>query len=142
MLNSSKKYYLLLILIITNLLLVSCGNDKLIKCQKITTLALTLDQEVKENLKNNDPNSVKKVITIFEQKSKELKNIPIRDEKLNQYNQQLSQIYQQYGENTHQFLKNFEAKNVEKTLFYQQEINTLFQQQKQLVTEINNYCNP
>lgn len=142
MLNFSKNSSFLLLsnLLLMSFLLNGCGNDKIAKCREIITLAVEIDQKTKENLNNKNAENVLAVADIFEKNSTQIKNLSIKDEQLNKYANQLSDIYQQYAEATRNFMVAFQAKKVEQAIFYKEQISELFQKQKQLVSDINNYC--
>lgn len=135
-----SNYSLLLIFLVVTSLLSACGNDKSIKCREIITIAVKLDKETKNKLTDQNPNNVLKVADIFDNSAKEIKNIKIKDEQLNKYNQELGAIYQNYAQSTRNFVKAFEEKDLDKALFEKEQISQLFQRQQTLVNDINNYC--
>lgn len=131
---------LIVCLIFVIYFLTSCGNDKLAKCKEIRLIAIEIDQKTKENLHNTNAQSILDVVDVFQNNSTKMNNIKIKDEQLNKYKQELSNIYQQYADVTRNFIQAFQNKDVDQALFYKKEITKLFQQQQQLVTNIDTYC--
>ena len=115
-------------LLLSNLLLITvflngCGNDKLAKCREIISLAVEIDQKTKENLNNKNAENVLGVADVFEKNSTQIKNLSVKDEQLNKYSKELSDIYQQYAEATRNFMVAFQDKNVEGLKLFAETVN-------------------
>ena len=132
----------LLILLITSCLLSSCNNIKATNCREIISISAQIARETKENLKTQNIENVLNVAKTFENTAQEIKSIQIKDEQLKTYSQDLADIYQKYAIITRYFVEAFQEKDREKAITYKDEINKLFQQQQQLVSNINSYCQP
>lgn len=135
-----NNYSLLLIFLLISYLLTGCFNDKKIKCREITTIAVQLDNETKSNLTNQNPKNVLAVADAFDNSAKRIKTIKIKDQQLNKYNEELGNIYQEYAEATRNFIKAFQDKDLDEALNQKEKVTNLFQQQQQVVNNINNYC--
>ena len=131
-----------LMLLIAGLLLNSCGNIKATNCRKIIDISAKIARETKENLKTQNIERILNVAKTFENTARDIKNIKITDEQLKTYSQDLADIYQHYAKITSNFVKAFQQKDREQAIFYKNQVNKLFQQQQQLVSNINNYCQP
>jgi hypothetical protein len=131
---------LFLILLSLNFFLTSCTNSKIKSCQQISEIYLEINQKTEANLNNKDLEKIKDVAQSFSQASSQLKNLNIKGKDLNQYNQELAEIYQAYADNTLNFLKAFEAKNLEQAIYYKEEVTKNSQKQEEIINNINNYC--
>lgn len=133
---------LVLISLFSTSLLSGCSSDRLVKCAEIVNIATEMSKETQDNLANKNVKNVLAVADIFEKNSVQIKGIRIRDKQLNEYSKELSNIYQQYADSTRNFIEAFQDKDVEQALFYKEEISKLFEQQQQVVNDINQYCQP
>ena len=132
----------LLILLITSCLLSSCNNIKATNCREIISISTQIARETKENLKTQNIESIINVAKTFENTAQEIKSIKIKDKELKTYSQDLADVYQKYAKICRDFVEAFQEKDLEKAVAYKDQINKLFQQQRQLVSDINSYCQP
>jgi histidinol dehydrogenase len=123
-------------------LLSSCRNNKVANCREIMNFSARLDREIKENLQTQNIENVINVAKRFENTAQEIKEIKITDEQLKIYSQELADVYQNYARSTHNFIQAFREKDREQAIFYKNQVNKLFEQQQQLVSSINSYCQP
>ena len=112
----------------------------MVKCREIVNIATDINKQTQDNLTNKNVKGVLAVADVFEKNSAQIKTTNIRDKQLNKYSEELSNIYQEYADATRNFIKAFEDKNLEQALFYKEEVRKLFEQQQQVVTNINKYC--
>jgi hypothetical protein len=140
--RKKKDYNPLLFLLIISYFLTGCSNDRLVKCKEIIAVTLKIEEEIKTNLNNQNSKDITKVADAIDNTAKEIKNIKIRDEQLEQYNQELGALYQDYASETREFLEGFQDKNLDKALLHKKNIDDLFVKQQELVKNINNYCEP
>lgn len=135
-----KNIFLLFTLLLTSQTLTGCPNQKIKDCQTIIATATEIQTQTQNNLNNRNLKDVIKVAQSFQQAGETIEKEEIKDEELAQYSQNLSTIYQKYGQLTLDFISAFETKDQEKAIFYKNELQQLFQQQNELVQKINAYC--
>lgn len=135
-----NNYRFILLFSLIASLISSCGNDRLTKCREVITVALVVNQKTEENLGSKNIEDVTSVADVFEQSSQQIKNIKIKDEQLKEYTQKLSDIYQEYANTTRNFIDATKAENIDSARLHTKEIEKLFEKQKPLVTQINQYC--
>lgn len=121
------------------LLLVSCADKKISGCRRLVSVITPLEEKIKESDDNN-LEAILDTAQTFELTSQAMMNQTFDDDNLQKYSSKLSQVYQNYADNTRSFVDAYEKKDQEKGIFYQQQIINLFSQQTDIVREINGYC--
>lgn len=138
--NIFNKSFIFTILIVTNFTLFGCSNQTKLTCNQIRTIVTELNEKIEPALTSNDVGEIEAITQEFDTTSERLLTIKINDDFLTQSTQNLALIYQEYGNVTRKFLQAFTTKNTEDAIVSKETINQLFTKQKQLVTEIDNYC--
>ncbi|WP_373479504.1 hypothetical protein [Geminocystis sp.] len=134
-------YFKLLLLIITiNFGLSGCFNSKVSDCREVIKISTKLAEETQNNLTTKDTNKILEIADIFDKSAQQILAKNFRDEQLIEYSKNLAIIYQTYGTLTRNFVTAFQTKDTEKAINYKQDIINLSQKQKDLVNNINNYC--
>ncbi|MBF2056329.1 MAG: hypothetical protein IGQ45_03690 [Cyanobacterium sp. T60_A2020_053] len=133
-----KKLFLIINLVF---FLSGCGNlTRLRECEKLASIGTELANQTMPNLLEKD----QEIIYLFQQQflttSEQINNENWRDSKILDYSSNLSQIYQEYGTLTQEFISALHRKEREKALSIQTKLNDLGTKQVQIVEEINNYC--
>ncbi|AFZ48623.1 hypothetical protein Cyast_2680 [Cyanobacterium stanieri PCC 7202] len=123
-----------------SLLIIGCADSKTSSCRQLFNFTSTL-QETITNLDDNNLQAIADTANTFELTSQAIANYNFEDANLGNNAIQLSQIYQAYADNTRDFVDAYQIKNQEKGILSQQNLTDLFIQQRQLVEQINNYCN-
>jgi hypothetical protein len=138
--GKSIKLTKLLWVFLLSIVLSSCSNSKVRNCQKIQKIYLEIYEKTEANLSTQNPEQIKEVAQVFTSASTQVKELNIKDETLNQYGQQLAEIYQAYSDNTLNFLKAFQSKNSEQAISYKKEIDQNNQKVEEVINNVNNYC--
>ncbi|MBE9221356.1 hypothetical protein IQ215_01475 [Cyanobacterium stanieri LEGE 03274] len=121
------------------LFVISCADARISSCRQLVKIILPLEEKI-STLNDNDLEMILDTATTFELTSKIINEQTFEDNNLQRYSLKLSQIYQEYGENTRKFIDAYQTKNQDEGIFYQQKIINLFSQQNEVINEINDYC--
>jgi len=92
------------------------------------------------DLEDNNLEMILDTAQTFELTSQAITNQSFENDNLREYALRLSQVYQEYADNTKNFVDAYEKKDQEKGIFYQQQLINLFSRQQEIVQTINNYC--
>ena len=117
-----------------------CGNKKITSCNLTQEIYTELTNNVNQYINSENPQDVAKVGDVFIQAQEKLSANGIKDENLSPLTQKLGEIYRQYNQVTNQYLSAYEARDREEIIQSKQQLNQLFQEQKEVIQEINSYC--
>ena len=138
------QYFVLLPLTAAiSLLTISCAESKISQCNKIIKIAndaVSQAKTVTNGGQASDPKAMLQAADAMEKASKEMETISVKDAKLKDYQTGFIKMYRDTSKATRDFVGAFEKKDrlaAETALTNLQQATT---PEKQLVTEINNYC--
>jgi hypothetical protein len=121
-------------------LIIGCTDSKTSQCQKITTITQEINQETARNLQVKDLEQVLKVADAFDQAAKEMEALTLEDKQLIEYKTGFAKVYQNYAQETRNFVSAFEQKNLLVIQEIQKKLEYTGSQSKRLVNDINRYC--
>ncbi len=139
-LNIYPKISKLIGLTLLALFLSNCGDQKKSSCNQLTRKISSLEETVTNNLRTKDLTKIAETAQEFENTSEKITKHNFTDIELNNYAQNLGNIYQEYANTTQNFIVAFNVKDQDKGILYQQKLSELFVKQQILVREINQYC--
>jgi hypothetical protein len=139
----TKRYLystLSLFTILSNLLLISCAENKISQCQKIIILTQKMAEESETYRQTKDIKKVLQVADIFEETAQQMKQLNIEDEQLIEYQMGFAEIYQGNADTTRQFVAALNDKDINTAKLMQQQVQQLGKKEQKLGTQMNNYC--
>ena len=116
-----------------------CTSKKISSCTAIQELNTELTENVSQYLNSENLQEIKIVADAFTQVQEKLSNL-IKDETLSEFTQELGDIYRQYSEVTNQYLVAYEKRDRDKIIESKEKLKQLFQEQTQIIKQINSYC--
>lgn len=122
------------------LFLSACSETKSSQCQKIIAITKKVAQESESYRQSQDLEQVLKVADVFERGAANLDSVKLADERLADSQQDLAEIYRGNATSTRQFIAAVKDKNIPGARAMQQQVRSLGATEKELVREINHYC--
>ncbi|AUC61262.1 hypothetical protein AA637_08930 [Cyanobacterium sp. HL-69] len=119
--------------------LAGCTNERISSCRQLTNSISPIEEKMND-LEDNNLEMILDTAQTFELTSQAITNQSFENDNLREYALRLSQVYQEYADNTKNFVDAYEKKDQEKGIFYQQQLINLFSRQQEIVQTINNYC--
>ncbi|WP_069791485.1 hypothetical protein A5482_003320 [Cyanobacterium sp. IPPAS B-1200] len=119
--------------------LAGCTNERISSCRQLTNSISPIEEKMND-LEDNNLDMILDTAQTFELTSQTITNQSFEDDNLREYALRLSQVYQEYADNTKNFVDAYEKKDQEKGIFYQQQLINLFSRQQEIVQTINSYC--
>ena len=116
-----------------------CNSKKISSCTAIQELNTELTENVSQYINSENLQEIKIVADGFTQVQEKLSNL-IKDETLSEFTQELGDIYRQYSEVTNQYLVAYEKRDRDKIIESKEKLKQLFQEQTQIIEQINSYC--
>ena len=135
-----KKTQLLIIVTIVNIILWGCANRKINSCNLLQETTSQLNNSVVAYLDSEDINNIREVADRFKEAQEQILSSDITDESLLNSAKILANIYKKYSEITNNYISAYQERDTEKIIKYKEEIAQLFNQQENIIQEINNYC--
>ena len=139
------KIRLIFILPIFNILVVSCAETKISKCQKIITMVNEVAKETKSLTNNQTEKDTQTWLTAadqMEEAAKKVKNLNLDDVNLQEYQQGFRKMYQAYAQATRDIVKARQDKDINAAKKAQADVQQAGQLEKQLGEKVNTYCQP
>ncbi|MFN5515875.1 MAG: hypothetical protein ACK5CA_14330 [Cyanobacteriota bacterium] len=127
-------------LLFFGLALVGCGASKTAQCQKLILVTQSLAQESEKYRQSTDPQEVLGVAERFEEASQKLQGFKLADPQLSQFQSQLAIIYQGNGETTRTLIAALDSKDILTVRLAQDKVKKIGQQEREVITEMNRYC--
>ncbi len=140
---SAKRYLsstLSLLTILSNLLLISCAENKISQCQKIIILTQKMAEESESYRQTTDIKKVLQVADLFEETAQQMKQLKIEDEQLIEYQIGFADIYQGNADTTRQFVAALNDKDINTAKLMQQQVQQLGKKEQDLGSKMNGYC--
>jgi hypothetical protein len=128
------------VLVVISLILSSCSQGKVAQCQNIIAVTKKMEEISQKSRQTQKLDEVLKVADAFEASSESLKQLKLPDGKLAAYQAKLAEIYSGNAKATRQFVSAFEKRDIPGVTLAKQEVQILGEQERQLVAEINQYC--
>lgn len=139
-----RRYFVLLPLTVAlSLLTVSCSESKVSQCNKIIKVANQAVSEAKSITNGgqaSDPKAMLKAAAAMEKASKEMGDIKVNDEKLQDYQSRFVNMYRDTSKATRDFVAAFQKKDRSAAEAALTNLQKATIPEKQLVDDINNYC--
>ena len=129
-----------LLVVFLNLLLISCAETKISQCQKIILLTQKMSEESENYRRTEDIKKVLQVADIFEETSKQMKELKIEDQQLVEFQMGFADIYQGNADTTRQFVAALNNKDIDTAKLMQQQVQQLGKTEQDLGTKMKNYC--
>jgi hypothetical protein len=119
------------------------NQTKTAQCDQVIAIANEAVKDAKlatNNGRSSDPEMLLRAAQYMDSHASKFEGISLSDPKLQAYQSRFIVIYQQTSIATRDFVTAFKAKNLSGAELALQALTTTTRQEKQLVDEINNYC--
>lgn len=121
----------------------SGNRTKVAQCNRIITITNTTARNAKTVSNGRQPSSPQallRVASIMESSARQLENLSIIDRKLQGYRSQFVKMYRQTSRATRSFVTAYNQHNQAAADLAVRSLQSAASPEKQLVTDINNYC--
>jgi len=125
---------------ILTFLLTSCGDSKIVQCQKIAQISQKISQQAQASQDTQDPNRIGDIAQKFTDAAKQLDELSINDAQLYTYKNDLSDVYKSYSKSTFLIIDAIKNKNIKTARLAKEEVTQTSKKEQTLGQEISKYC--
>lgn len=140
-----RRYAVILPMTATlTLSLASCGESKVTQCNKIITVANQAVNDAKtvtNGGQSSDPNAMLKAADAMDKAAKDMEAIKVQDDKLKNYQSGFIGMYRTTSKATREFVAAFQKKDRPAAETSLKNLQQATRPEKDLVSQINGYCN-
>ncbi len=144
MLSMLKKTAILSVAAAIALLFTSCGESKVVQCNKVIKVAnqaTVLGQQLGKNSQSaKSPKGLTELATKIDQIATEMKALEIKDEKLQGFQDRFLKLYQDSSKNLNQTATAIDKKNIPAVNQFLASLKKSSSEEKAIIKEINGYC--
>jgi hypothetical protein len=145
---SRRSIALLSTVVLTSFSLVSCGESKVSQCNKLISLANQATDEIKglqqggEDSTDAKKQQLEKIANSLDTYTKKAEGLSLQDEKLKDFQKQLTALYQQTRDNSRSLLEAVNKKDGKATNTALSKLIQGGATEQSLIRDVNTFCSP
>jgi len=120
--------------------LIACQASKTDQCRQLMLITKQMAEEGAQYRDTTEPEEVLKIADAFEKTATRIERLNLSDPVLANHQGELVDIYQGNAEATRNMVNALESKDILTAQLAQQQVSTIGQQEKQVITNINIHC--
>lgn len=135
-----QRWLIGLLILALNQGLTGCATSVADQCKKLMLITQKTSEQSQKYRQTTDSEEVLKVSDAFEEAAERLEKLNLQDPTLAQHQNTLATVYRGNAESSRTMLQALASKDILTAQLAQNQVQTLGQQERQAITDINVHC--